>query len=927
MPSRTPLSIRGTGGSAPATLPTPASELVGREAEVRAVVALLRGARLVTLTGSPGVGKTRLALEAARRLHHGSQRQVCWVDLAPVSKPAHLWNAIGSALGFPCRSSASRHGHLLTRLDQGPLLLVLDTCEHLVGACGELAGQLLAESPGLSVLATSRQRLAVAGEHTSQVLPLPLPAGSARPDLDASEAAQLFLMRARAVRSGMAMGSDACKAVAEICMRLDGVPLAIELAAAQLEALSILDVAKRLDDPLRLLVAPSDAVVPRHRSLRESIDWSYDTLSDPERALLRRLSIFRGGCTLDGAERVCAFGGLQREDVLDLLRKLVAKGLVQADTTCAEARYSLHEAMRHYAGELLTGAGEAERTRMAHASWCTALVTRTPENKSTPAQIRDEHDNICGLLEWAVGQARVGLAVRLAWGLLPFWRSTRRIDEGRRWFESALVPLTTAEPSDLRARVLYGAALFSLLDGDVTVALRLVKECVDRAREGGHPMTTAWSLNLLGLVCLSADPADSVPVIEESLALARRSGTGPTLPGLLASLGTAYCARGDLANARKVFEECLEVSGTDGDDAAGARLGLGRVAFADGDLAAAEDHLNQALAEARRRGDHHTAARTLGLLGDVARARGQGELARCRLHEALALARGLDLPYLLPTFLVGLGWLALAEAEPSEARRHFDEAASTAERLKMRHVVAYCLEGLSEVAQALGENRAARARAETAVAVARDCGDTRSVARALHRLGRLSQYDDDHARARSLHQEALRLRSESGDRLGVIESLDTCASLATDGGRSAAAARLFAVAQALADKLGASIFRLPGEHAHREAQLATLRLRLGDDGFRQAWEQGASMTLDEATSYAQRGWGPRERLTSGWGSLTRAEQEVAAFASKGLTNREIGVRLFISPRTVQRHLSAVFAKLDVSSRRELLGLAPHDEPY
>ena len=428
--------------SPPNNLPLELSSFVGREKELAEVRRLLESSRLLTLTGSGGCGKTRLAL-AAGELVEGFEDGVWVVDLAPLADPSLVPQAVASTLGVREQPGRLPTGTLSDYLGSKKVLLILDNCEHLVGACAELAEALLRSCPGLGVLATSREALGITGEVAWPVPALSLPDVRRLPDIESLlhyESAPLFVERAAAVRPTFALTEQNAVAVAQICYRLDGIPLAIELAAARAKVLSVEQIAERLDDCFRLLAAGGRTAMPRHRTLHATMDWSHELLPDEERALFRRLSVFAGGFSLEAAESVCAGEDLERDDVLELLSHLVDKSLVVTSDRDGETRYRLLETIRQYTREKLSESGEAGQVREWHAGYYLALAEAAEPELKGERQVawlerfERDHDNLRAAMRWLLERGESEKAARLGWALWLFWwiRGTSPRD-GARW--------------------------------------------------------------------------------------------------------------------------------------------------------------------------------------------------------------------------------------------------------------------------------------------------------------------------------------------------------------------------------------------------------------------------------------------------------------------------------------------------------------
>ncbi|HWE61630.1 MAG TPA: adenylate/guanylate cyclase domain-containing protein, partial [Chloroflexota bacterium] len=521
-------------------LPETLSSFIGRELEQQEVSALLSRPparhRLVTLTGTGGTGKTRLALAVASTVVDTFEDGVWLVELATLTDPALVPQAVANALGQREEPGRSVLATVIDYLKSRRLLLVLDNCEHLVAACAEVASALLHACAQLHILATSREALDVAGEHRYRVPSLAVPdLGHYLPTpavMRRYEAVQLFEERARSRRRDFSVTGTNMRAVAQICARLDGIPLAIELAAARVGALPVEGIAARLDDCFRLLTGGPRTVLPRQQTLRASLDWSFDLLSEPERALLRRLSTFAGGCTLAAAEAICAGTGVEEWDVLDLLDQLVNKSLVVLDELPEhgdEPRYRLLETVRHYGQEKLaaTPMGEVpERVVVGdrHLGWYLALAEQAepalvgPEQALWLARLEAEHDNLRAALRHALehGQREPGL--RLAGALWRFWYTRGHLSEGRGWLDELLAD--GAGAASLRARALRGAGVLAYNQGDFARAVALTEQSLALYEQLGERQGVAATLNLLGYVAVKqGDGARACTLSEASLAL------------------------------------------------------------------------------------------------------------------------------------------------------------------------------------------------------------------------------------------------------------------------------------------------------------------------------------------------------------------------------------------------------------------------
>ncbi len=559
----------------PSNLPQPPTSFIGRSREIREVGRLLASTRLLTLIGVGGCGKTRLALEAATIQADTFEDGVCWVDLVGLSGSALVIQTVAQALDLREAADESLLETLTHTLKAKRLLLALDNCEHLLAACRELVEALLLACPNLQVLATSREPLAIAGELSWLVPALSMPEAAhllqrdnhSSAELTHFDAIRLFVERAQSVLPTFTLTNQNEVAVVQVCQRLDGMPLAIELAAARVNVLTVQQIAARLDDRLALLTEGNrTALIPRHQTLRAAMDWSYDLLSEQERILFRRLSVFSGGFALEAVEAIGEGGGIQVKQVLDLLSHLVDKSLVVADTQArSEARYRLLETIRQYALEKLQESGEEMTLRRRHCDWFLALAEQADRQLRGPHQVvwlerlEMEHDNVRAGLVWSLAHEHK-IALQLASVLAWFWRLHNHFSEGRRWLEMALT-VSHASPATLRIKALTGNGLLAFSQGDTTRATTLLEESLALSRNQNDNWGIAWSLHGLGRVASFHDAFErAVALLEESLTLFRELGDTSGYAYSLYYLGIVARYQGDYARAAALLEESLSMS-------------------------------------------------------------------------------------------------------------------------------------------------------------------------------------------------------------------------------------------------------------------------------------------------------------------------------------------------------------------------------
>jgi predicted ATPase/DNA-binding CsgD family transcriptional regulator len=889
------------------------------------VASLLGQSRLVTLTGPGGMGKTRLSVQVALGLSAAFPDGVWMVELAPLTDPALLPEAVAAVVPGPQRRPGPCSAeHVASHIADQDLLLVLDNCEHLVAACARLVDVLLRSCPGLRVLATSREPLGVGGEHRWSVAPLSLPEPPAdAASVQASEAGELFVRRATATSPSFRLTDAVAPTVAEICRRLDGMPLAIELAAARLGSMAPAEVLERLDDRLHLLTTGSRTVMVRQQTLAAALEWSHDLLSPAEAALLRRVSVF-SGWGLKAAEEVCTGDPVERAEVVNHLAGLANKSLVVVESVDDRVRYGLLETIRVWARTKLDAASETAAVARRHAAWCVTLAEQAEEGLGGPhaqvwlERLDAEHDNVRAALEWARATADAQVGGRLAVAMAPFWRTRGHVGEGLGWLEWA-VAARDELPVPLRARLLRATGLFRGMLGDVTAALPLLEESSALFVEAGDHDASLCACNVM--FHMFKNPRQSLPGLEDKIDRCRRTGDTNKLAHFLWALGQAHFLLGELDAARLHFQECAELGRgePDGEALRSGLFGLGRTAVVRGEPAVAEAAFQEARSQAEAMTDVDHVATALVQLGDLARTRGDWPQARRLLEESKALTNADGTPVDEARAMYFSGRLAEAESTNGDngAGNLFAQALASARRsggLGFHDV--RCLLGLGWAAEANGDRSAATGHLLEALATGQAIGDAQATAQALDRLSRLARQDDRFEEADTLARRGLEIHHRLGDVAGIAASLESLGGLALDAGRVQIAARLLAAAQAVLDRAGYA--RSLPDQARADHDLDQLRAAMGEDELAAAMAEGATLTADEAVAYASRRRGARDRPVSGWESLTPAQREVARMVGEGLTNPEVGRRLFISPRTVGHHLAQIYQKLGIHSRGALI---------
>ncbi len=701
--------------SLPNNLPHQLTSFVGRDREMAEVRRMLETTRLLTLTGSGGCGKTRLAMQVAAELVDRFPDGVWLVELGALSDDAQVAQAVASAVGVREQPGRPLLATLTDDLQPRHLLLVLDNCEHVLAGSAHIAYSLLSASPHLRILATSREPLGITGEVAWRVPSLAVPDPVRLPPLERLsefDAVRLFRDRAASVLPPFRLTPQNAPFVTQICHRLDGIPLAIELAAARVRALSVEQIAERMGDAFLLLTGGSRTSPLRQQTLRAAMDWSYRLLSGSEQALLCRLSVFAGGSTLEAAEVVCTGGSVAPGEVLDRLSGLVDKSLVVADDQGVERRFRMLETIRQYARDKLGETAEDVETRRRHRSWFLNLAEQVEPKLLASAEpwlsrLEVEHDNIRAALDFSLQSGEGEAGLRLAGALRRFWMVRGYWTEGRQRIEAALVQ--EAGPAPLRSKALTAAASLAQSQGDYQRTEALAQESLAIQRAGHDHRGMADSLNVLGIARLErGDYPGARRLLEESLTSARRADERHLAASALINLANVAEHEGDYDRAAVLCQESLELFRA-ADDHRGSAFALnllGVVASDQGDYDTARARFEEGLALRRTLGDRRGIAGSLSQLALVAREGGDLDLARRYYEESLSIQRELGDSRGIATTLRNLGLVAWRQGAVARARGLMEESLVMRQTQENKTRIAECLEGLARVAPA--PERAAR---------------------------------------------------------------------------------------------------------------------------------------------------------------------------------------------------------------------------
>jgi predicted ATPase/DNA-binding CsgD family transcriptional regulator len=900
-------SLRAADSVVGQHLPVPLTSFVGRDAAIRELRRIVTDNQVIALVGAGGVGKTRLAIEVAGQAAGQFGDGVRFVDLSSVTDPHLVRVAMARALGLPDQPGRSTTQTLICFLADRQMLVVLDNCEHLLDACAALIVALCGACRGLTIVATSREPLAVPGEVIWQVPSLSLP----------DEAIELFYDRARRARPSFAVTDDTAAVTSEICRNLDGLPLAIELAAARVRTLSLPEILDSLHDRFRMLTGGARTAVRRQQTLRASVDWSHALLSEPEQVLFRRLAVFRGGFDSTAAQVIAGDGDDDGDmDVVDQLSGLIDKSLVIANVGHRRTRYRLLETVRLYAQDKLAASGEDDAVRGRHRRHYLGVAIEFDAAANAGDQHRIERveaeiDNLRAAFSWSCQRRDIERALQLASSLQPLWLTRGRIREGLAWLDAALTEGAAhgIEATDaLRARAMADKATLVGWIG-ATDSLDLAERGLRIARDIDDPGLLARALT--ACITAAAYKAEAVqPYFTEAIALAGALEDDWRRSQILGAWALAAYATGDPIAARAFAEQGREHADAIGDRFMSRQLRwcLGWTQFAMGDPGAAAAEYVELAAESAEACDAFS--HSLCLVSRALALTHRGEMDEARVTVEAAIQTGSKLGGTIEGFgYAALATVSLAAGDAATSQEAIETAWHRFAGSDQSAVRVYLR---AEVALVQGDLVAARRWADEAVSATTGF----HLVTALTTRARVAIAQGRRRDAESSARKALTCAAAVKGYVRIPDIVECLAHLAVSAGKEREAARLFGAGQNLRNRMGVVRFKI--YDADYEASIAALRKTMTSTDFGTAWAEGAALSVDEVLGYVQRGRGERKRPASGWASLTPTERDVVRLVSEGLTNKDIGTKLFVSHRTVQTHLTNVYTKLGLTSRVQLV---------
>jgi non-specific serine/threonine protein kinase len=807
-------------------LPVDLTRFIGREKEIQEVKQLMAKHRLVTLTGVGGTGKTRLSLQAARELVDDFTHGAWVIELSTIFEKDQVLRALAAVLDVREKTNQPLLESIINYLKPRKLLLIMDNCEHLIAACAGLVEALLTACPDIQIMVTSREALGVQGEVSFHVPSMKLPDPDSPPESHSAwdvESMQLFMDRAMSVKSDFSPNIQDTQAVVRICSRLDGIPLAIELAAARVRALPVEEIANRLSDRFRLLTGGTRSAMPRQQTLQALIDWSFDLLNDQEKLLLRRMSVFTGGSSLEAVEKICSGSGIEEIEILDLVTRLVDKSLVMYENLNGGARYNMLETIRQYAREKLIQSSEIEFLRRRHLEYYAALAEKIAPELWRSRQVywmdvlEVEHDNLRAALEWSqcseCGQDLLLQGMRLAGSVSLFWLVRGHWSEAWAWMRRLLNSTDARELHDpAKTRLVFSAGFIVKSLGDIPQSRALFDQAAKEARAQQDLSGHAYALLGLGEVALNEHfLEDAEKFIEQSMVIFK--GLNDQVGLLL-----AYADKGNMAADNQGYD-------------------------------LAREYFNENLKICREIGHQLGVAGTLLSLGHIETHFGDKAQGRRLMEESLSLYRVSKDKSGIAGALRAIGLSELYAENMQSSREHYEQALRIDRELRSGPGIGIALIALGEIARSQSDYAAARDYYEEALHLNERLGQMGIVNIVAHNLGYVARHQSDLDKALEYFRKSLGMSIERDQRRFIFFCLSGIACILVDRGDYAGAARLFG----FSEKFGqTNNYRFdPVDQWEVDQSIKKLEAEMNENERQDCWKSGKNMTLDEAIQIAR----------------------------------------------------------------------------
>ena len=838
----------------PNNLPVQLSGFIGRADEIKHAKELLKDNRLLTLTGTGGLGKTRFSLQVAADLIDDFANGVWFVELAAVSDPVFLAITIINDLGLKEEQKKTPEETLADHLKDKEILIVLDNCEQIIESCAKLAENLLLKCPKLKVIATSREGLNCIGEQTYRIPPLTLPDPNHKytpEQLTQYESVRLFIERALAVNPKFRVTNENAPALVGVCSRLDGVPLALELAAARTKVLSVEKIFERLDDRFNLLTGGKRTVLPRQQTLRALIDWSYDLLSENEKILWSRLSVFSGGWTLEAAEEVCSDEKISKNDILDLLSQLTEKSVIIYDET--KDRYRILESLKQYGIEKLS---DGKEIFLQHLNYFLKLSEKAkPEligenTKFWMHKIEADHSNFISAIEWSVNNENKEKGAVISNALGSFWSRRGQYSTGIRLIEIIL------ESSGILSKSLKGIVLnwigsFRISMGDNEQAKKYLEESLDLRKEIGDKIGIAESLLSLGNVTNSLGDFELAKnYYEESQDIYKILGSKSGIAATTLSLGNIALNQGDYGLAKKYHEESLftfkEIGHKYG--IALSINNLGDVSLFQGDYELAKKYLKESLDLLKEIGNKKGVAFSINTLGYIVLNQGDYEQAKKYYEESLFIFREIGHKYGIALSILSLGMVVFNQGYSEQAKKYYEESLDIRMEIGDKNGIAESIKNVGNVAYAQGDYQQAMKYYKESLDIYKEIGSKNGIANSINSLGNIAFCKRDFEQANKYYEESLAIFKEIVDKIGITNSINNLGKTAYALGDFEKAIKLISAAENVLEYMGIVFDKY--EQKIKDEIIEKLHEQFSDEVFDKYREDGRKMTLEEAVQLA-----------------------------------------------------------------------------
>mgnify|MGYP002079012697 CR=1 FL=1 len=834
----------------PNNLPTQLTSFIGREDEMKLTKELLMDNRLLTISGTGGAGKTRLSLQTGADLIDDFANGVWFLELAAISDPDYLPIAMMNIFGLKEEMNIEPEKTLTDYLKNKEILIILDNCEHLIEACAEISVKLLSSCPELKIIATSREVLNIPGEQIFKIPPLsqPDPKKKDTPDqLTQYESVRLFIERAMAVNPKFRVNNKNAPAIAGICSNLDGIPLAIELAAARIRVLSPEKIFERLDDMFNLLTGGVRTALPRQQTLKALIDWSYDLLTEEEKILWSRLSVFSCGFTLEAAEEICSDEIIKKNDILDLLSALSEKSIIIYDES--KVRYKLLDSIRQYGKEKLQ---MENKIFSKHLDYFLQLsLSAKPELKSINLKewldlLEADHNNFLSAIEWGIKneEAEKGAIVAVALG--KFWEIRGQYSTGIKILEIILNKSYDLS-KNTKANILNLTGNLNRYQGNYENAGRFFEESLTLFREAEDKMGISTTVNNLGNLAYSQGKFElAQKFFEESMAIKKEIGDKMGVAGSMNNLGGVAFSTGKYEEARMFYEDSLAIRKEIGDkQGVSASLNnLGGLELYRGNFEQSKKYFEESLEIKREIGDKKGIAASLGNVGSVAKTQGDFELTKKIYEESLAVFREIGDKQGIANFLNNLGDLVSLQRENEQAIKFYEESLAIFREIGEKQGIATSLSNLGKVLISTGDFEPAKNSLEESLTISRKIGDKHGIALSLYGLGNLAFFQRDNVKAKRFIEECVLIRNDIGDKAGITESINKLGIIEFRIGDFVKAIKFLSVSEKFFETYR-DVFDKQDKDLKDET-IERLRENLSDEYFKKYREEGEKMTLEDA---------------------------------------------------------------------------------